>query len=305
MDYRVLLYYHYVEILDPEAVVEEHLAYCLELGLKGRIYIAPEGINGTISGTTAQVDTYIEYMDQHPLFHGMVFKSDEAEDHAFSKMHVRVKPELVNFRLDEDVNPKEITGQYLEPAEFYERLQDPNTIVIDARNDYEHDVGHFKGAIKPDIHNFRELPRWIKENKELLEGKRIMAYCTGGVRCEKFTGWLKREGFHDVAQLHGGIVTYGKDPVAQGQFWEGQCYVFDKRLVVPVNQVNPTIVGRDWFDGTPCERYINCANPECNRQILCSEQNEVLYRASCSDECRVHPLNRYEEKETHLAFQDQ
>ena len=305
MDYRVLLYYHYVEILDPEAVVEEHLAYCLELGVKGRINIAPEGINGTISGTTEQVDTYIEYMDQHPLFHGMVFKSDEADDHAFIKMHVRVKPELVNFRLDEDVNPKEITGQYLEPAEFYERLQDPNTIVIDARNDYEHDVGHFKGAIKPDIHNFRELPRWIQENKELLEGKRIMAYCTGGVRCEKFTGWLKREGFHDVAQLHGGIVTYGKDPVAQGQFWEGQCYVFDKRLVVPVNQVNPTIVGRDWFDGTPCERYINCANPECNRQILCSEHNEVLYRASCTDECRVHPLNRYEEKETHLAFQDQ
>ena len=305
MDYRVLLYYHYVEILDPEAVVEEHLAYCLELGVKGRINIAPEGINGTISGTTEQVDTYIEYMDQHPLFHGMVFKSDEADDHAFIKMHVRVKPELVNFRLDEDVNPKEITGQYLEPAEFYERLQDPNTIVIDARNDYEHDVGHFKGAIKPDIHNFRELPRWIQENKELLEGKRIMAYCTGGVRCEKFTGWLKREGFNDVAQLHGGIVTYGKDPVAQGQFWEGQCYVFDKRLVVPVNQVNPTIVGRDWFDGTPCERYINCANPECNRQILCSEHNEMLYRASCTDECRVHPLNRYEEKETHLAFQDQ
>ena len=305
MDYRVLLYYHYVEIVDPEAVVEEHLAYCHDLGVKGRIYIAPEGINGTISGTTQQVDTYIEYMDQHPLFHGMVFKSDEADDHAFGKMHVRVKPELVNFRLDEDVNPKEITGQYLEPAEFYQRLQDPNTIVIDARNDYEHDVGHFKGAIKPDIHNFRELPRWIKENKELLKGKRIMAYCTGGVRCEKFTGWLKREGFNDVAQLHGGIVTYGKDPVAQGQFWEGQCYVFDKRLVVPINQVRPTIVGRDWFDGTPCERYINCANPECNRQILCSEHNEVLYRASCSDECRVHPLNRYEEKETHLAFQDQ
>jgi UPF0176 protein len=305
MDYRVLLYYHYVEILDPEAVVDEHLAYCLELGVRGRIYIAPEGINGTISGTTKQVDTYIQYMDEHPLFHGMVFKSDEAEDHAFNKMHVRVKPELVNFRLEEDVNPKEITGQYLEPAEFYERLQDPNTLVIDARNDYEHNVGHFKGAIKPKIHNFRELPRWIKENKELLKGKRIMAYCTGGVRCEKFTGWLKREGFTDVAQLHGGIVTYSKDPVAQGQFWEGQCYVFDKRLVVPINQVNPTIVGRDWFDGTPCERYINCANPECNRQILCSEHNEVYYRASCSDECRAHPLNRYEEKETHLAFQDQ
>jgi UPF0176 protein len=115
----------------------------------------------------------------------MVFKVDEADDHAFNKLHVRVKPELVNFRLEEDVNPKEMTGEYLEPAEFYERLQDPNTVVIDARNDYEHNVGHFQGAIKPDIHNFRELPKWINDNKSLLEGKRIMAYCAGGVFFKK------------------------------------------------------------------------------------------------------------------------
>jgi UPF0176 protein len=304
MDYRVLLYYHYHWIEDPETVVQEHLAFCQSLGLLGRVYIAPEGINGTVSGTTAQVETYITYMQAHPLFSGMVFKVDEANEHAFNKMHVRVKPELVNFRLDEDVNPKELTGEYLEPAEFYERLRDPNTIIIDARNDYEHNVGHFKGAIKPDIHNFRELPKWIQDNKSLLEGKRIMAYCTGGVRCEKLTGWLKREGFDDVAQLHGGIVTYGKDPVARGQFWEGQCYVFDKRLVVSINQVNPSIVGKDWFDGTPCERYINCANPECNRQFLCHEHNETIYHASCSDACRIHPLNRYDGVRSHLAHQD-
>jgi UPF0176 protein len=165
MNYRVLLYYHYVNILDPEAVVDEHLAYCQSLGLRGRIYIAPEGINGTVSGTTEDVETYIAYMQAHPLFSGMVFKVDEADEHAFNKMHVRVKPELVNFRLEEDVNPVELTGEYLEPADFYQRLQDPNTIVIDARNDYEHNVGHFKGAIKPDIHNFRELPKWIKTTK--------------------------------------------------------------------------------------------------------------------------------------------
>jgi UPF0176 protein len=147
MNYRVLLYYHYVSISDPESVVEEHLAYCQSLGLRGRIYIAPEGINGTVSGTTAQVDTYIAYVQAHPLFSGMVFKIDEAKEHTFNKLHVRVKPELVNFRLEEDVNPKEMTGEYLEPAEFYERLQDPNTVVIDARNDYEHNAGHFKGAI--------------------------------------------------------------------------------------------------------------------------------------------------------------
>jgi UPF0176 protein len=305
MNYRILLYYHYDYVEDPETEVAEHLAYCQSLGLRGRVYIAPEGINGTVSGLTKDVETYIAYMQAHPLFSGIVFKVDEADNHAFHTIHVRVKSELVNFRLEEDVNPKELTGEYIEPAEFYQRLQDPNTVVIDARNDYEHHVGHFQGAIKPNIHNFRELPKWIKDNKSLLEGKRIMAYCTGGVRCEKLTGWLKREGFDDVAQLHGGIVTYGKDPVAQGQYWEGQCYVFDKRLVVPINQVNPTIVGKDWFDGSPCERYINCANPECNRQFLCHEHHEVKYRASCSDACRDHPLNRYDDKESHLSFQDQ
>jgi UPF0176 protein len=180
LNFRVLLFYYYFSIDDPETVVQIHLAYCQSLGLRGRVYIAPEGINGTVSGTTEQVDTYINYMQAHPLFSGMVFKVDEADDHAFNKMHVRVKPELVNFRLEEDVNPTEITGEYLEPAEFFERLQDPNTVVIDARNDYEHDVGHFQGAIKPNIHNFQELPKWIQDNKSLLEGKRIMAYCTGG-----------------------------------------------------------------------------------------------------------------------------
>jgi UPF0176 protein len=159
MNYRVLLYYHYHWIEDPETVVQEHLAFCQSLGLRGRIYIAPEGINGTVSGTTAQVDTYISYMQAHHLFSGMVFKIDEANEHAFNKLHVRVKSELVNFRLEEDVNPKEMTGEYLEPAEFYQRLQDPNTIVIDARNNYEHNVGHFQGAIKIDIHNFRELSK--------------------------------------------------------------------------------------------------------------------------------------------------
>jgi UPF0176 protein len=165
--------------------------------------------------------------------------------------------------------------------------------VIDARNDYEYELGHFKNAIKPDIKTFKELPEWIRENKEQFEGKKILTYCTGGVRCEKFSGWLKREGFEDVAQLHGGIVTYGKDPEVKGELWNGQCYVFDERIKVPVNRVNPVVVGKDYFSGEPCERYVNCANPECNKQILCSEENEHKYLRACSDECREHPRNRY------------
>ncbi|MBS4194383.1 oxygen-dependent tRNA uridine(34) hydroxylase TrhO [Lederbergia citri] len=291
--YRVLLYYQYVHIEDPEEFAINHLAFCKELGLKGRILVATEGINGTVSGTWDQTETYMNEMKKDPRFETMVFKIDEADGHAFKKMHVRPRPELVTLRLEDDIDPHQITGKYLNPKEFYEAMQDENTVVLDARNDYEFDLGHFRGAIRPDIETFRDLPNWVRENKQQLEGKKILTYCTGGIRCEKFSGWLLKEGFEDVSQLHGGIVTYGKDPEVQGELWDGQCYVFDQRIAVPINQKEHVVVGRDYFDGTPCERYVNCANPECNRQFLCSEENEHKYMRSCTDECRVHPRNMY------------
>ncbi|QVY61343.1 rhodanese-related sulfurtransferase [Cytobacillus gottheilii] len=292
-NYRVLLYYMYVPIENAEEYAQEHLAFCQELGLKGRILIADEGINGTVSGTIEQTDQYMSAMKADPRFAEMIFKIDEAEEHAFKKMKVRHRKELVTLRLEDDVNPNELTGQYLSPKEFYERLNDEDTVVLDARNDYEYDLGHFRGAIRPDIINFRDLPQWVRENKELLGDKKIVTYCTGGIRCEKFSGWLLKEGFKDVAQLHGGIVTYGQDPEVQGELWDGQLYVFDERIGVPVNQKEHVVVGRDYFSGEPCERYVNCANPACNKKILCSEENEHKYMRSCSDECRTNPRNRY------------
>ncbi|WP_280516942.1 rhodanese-related sulfurtransferase [Lederbergia sp. NSJ-179] len=291
--YRVLLYYQYVEMEEPDVFAKRHLKFCKSLGLKGRILVAKEGINGTVSGTWEQTETYMNEMKKDPRFESMVFKIDESERHAFKKMHVRHRPELVTLRLEDDINPNEITGKHLSPVEFYQAMQDEETIVLDARNDYEYDLGHFRGAIRPDIKTFRELPDWVRENKEQLQGKKILTYCTGGIRCEKFSGWLKQEGFDNVGQLHGGIVTYGKDPEVQGELWDGQCYVFDERIAVPINQKEHVIVGRDYFDGTPCERYVNCANPECNKQILCSEENEHKYMRSCTDECRIHPRNLY------------
>ena len=292
-DYRVLLYYQYVPIEDGETFAQKHLADCKELGLKGRILVADEGINGTVSGTIEQTNAYMELMKNDPRFSSTIFKIDEAEQTAFKTMHVRYRPELVNLSLEDDVNPLELTGAYLDPKEFREAMLDENTVVIDARNDYEFDLGHFRGAIRPEIRSFRELPQWIRDNKEQFMEKRVLTYCTGGIRCEKFSGWLVREGFKDVGQLHGGIATYGKDPEVQGDLWDGQMYVFDSRIAVPINQKEHVIVGRDWFDGSPCERYINCGNPECNRQMLASEENEAKYLGACSHECRVHPNNRY------------
>lgn len=292
-NYQVLLYYNYVHMEDPEGYVKEHLAFCNALDLKGRILIAEEGINGTVSGTVEATNKYMEKMHSDPRFANMMFKIDEADGHAFKKMHVRSRPELVTLRLENDINPKETTGNYLTPKEFYQAMQDENTVVIDARNDYEYDLGHFRGAIRPDIHTFRELPNWVEDNKSQLEGKRILTYCTGGIRCEKFSGWLVEQGFDDVNQLHGGIATYGKDPEVQGELWDGQMYVFDERISVPINQKEHVIVGKDYFDGQPCERYVNCANPTCNKQIICSEENEHKYLRGCTHECRVSSRNMY------------
>lgn len=293
-EYRVLLFYKYETIEDPEVFVRDHLAFCKSIGLKGRILVGSEGINGTVSGTIEQTNQYKDYVHSLTGFEDVWFKEDEADGYAHSKMYVRTREEIVSLDLEDDIDPLVTTGKHLKPAEFRDALLDEDTIVLDTRNDYEYDLGHFKGAIRPEIRNFRELPEWVINNKEKFMDKKVVVYCTGGVRCEKFSGWMIREGIGtEVGQLEGGIDTYGKDPNTQGDLWEGKMYVFDERISVPINRVKPSIVGRDYFDNTPCERYINCGNPECNEQILASEENEAKYVRGCSEKCRRHPRNRY------------
>ncbi|QHA91931.1 rhodanese-related sulfurtransferase [Bacillus sp. N1-1] len=292
-DYRVLLFYKYVQIDQPEEYVEEHLAFCKEHNLKGRILIAEEGINGTLSGTFEETQQYMDMMHADERFADLFFKIDEASEHPFKKMHVRLRPELVTLRLDENHDPNQVGGKHLKPAEWREAMQEDDVIILDTRNDYEYDVGHFRGAIRPDIKNFRDLPEWVQENLADQKDKKILTYCTGGIRCEKFTGWMVNQGFEDVNQLDGGIVTYGQDEDTKGELWDGQCYVFDGRITVPINQKDHVVVGRDYFTGEPCERYVNCASPECNKQIITSEENEHKYLRGCSHECRTSPRNRY------------
>jgi UPF0176 protein len=284
--YRVLLYYKYVTINDHEQFAAEHLAFCKELGLKGRILVAHEGINGTVSGTIEQTEAYMNAMHANPLFHDMVFKIDETEGHAFKKMFVRPRSELVTFRLEEDVNPNELTGKRLKPKEFYEALQQEDVIVLDGRNDYEFDVGHFRGAIRPEVESFREFPEWIRENLSQHKDKKVLTYCTGGIRCEKLSGFLLREGFKDVSQLEGGIVSYGKDPEVQGQLFDGKCYVFDERITIQVNQTgDQTVVGKCLHCGTPSEKYINCTYDFCHNHHIVCDPCEESHGGYCSEAC--------------------
>ncbi|MCR1809196.1 oxygen-dependent tRNA uridine(34) hydroxylase TrhO [Haploplasma modicum] len=292
-NYQVLLYYKYIKIDNPDDFAKKHLNYCKELGVLGRIIISNEGINGTLSGTVDQTSKYMNDLRNDARFKDIMFKVDKSDKHAFSKIHVRSRKEIVNFSLEDDVDPSILTGNYLKPDEWYQAMNDENTVIIDARNDYEYDLGHFRNAIKPEIKTFRDLPNWVRENKNLFENKKILTYCTGGVRCEKFSGWLKREGFSDVNQLEGGIHTYGTDSVVRGNLFDGKMYVFDERLSTRINMVEEVIVGKDYYTDLPCERYVNCGNPECNKQMILSLESEEKYLQSCSKECMLNKRNRY------------
>lgn len=288
-DYRVLLFYQYTRIPDAQIFAQEHLQYCKELGVKGRILVADEGINGTLSGTYEQTERYMQDLRQNPLFRDIVFKIDDSQEHAFKKMFVRYRKELVTLRYSKPLDPHRDGGKRLKPKEFYEMLQRDDVIVLDGRTGYEFDLGHFQGAIRPDVDSFREFPEWLTNHFQEYKDKPVLTYCTGGIRCEMLTAVMRDNGFQEVYQLDGGIVTYGKDPEVRGRGFNGSCYVFDERISVPINHTGErNIVGKCWHCGEPTERYINCADDTCHRQHLVCDTCLDSKHGYCSDACEAH-----------------
>lgn len=289
--FQTLLYYCYSPIDNAEQFAQDHLEFCKSIDLVGRIIVAEEGLNGTVSGTKESCQQYMDAIHADPRFAKTDFKIDEVPEPSFIKMHCRYKPEIVHSGLRDPqmIDPNKQTGKHLEPTDFMAMKDQEDVIVLDVRSNYEHNVGHFKNAITLDIENFREFPEKVKE-LEQYKGKKILTYCTGGIKCEKASALLLKEGFEDVYQLHGGIIKYGKE--AGGKDFEGECYVFDNRVSVPVNSVNPSIVSTCRNCGTTTAKMINCANPECNEHFTqcdaCGEQLE----GCCSTTCMEHPRKR-------------
>lgn len=285
--FQILLYYLYAPLADPEAYGSAHRDLCARLGLKGRILIAPEGINGTVSGPLESTREYMRAMRDDPQTRAMEFKIDGAEGHVFPRLSIKLRSEVVTLGLgDEDLQPWSLTGDYLDPPAWRSMMEEKNTVLIDARNDYEWELGHFEGAMLPEVASFRDLPDWIRANRQELEGRKIMTYCTGGIRCEKFSGFLKQEGFSDVYQLHGGIVAYGKDPGTRGEKFAGKCYVFDERIAVEVNRTaGAKIVSHCRHCGVPSDRYVNCAWLPCNEQHFGCPDCEAGRGRYCGPAC--------------------
>lgn len=286
--HQILLYYCYARIEDPAEFRLEHHEFCLDLDLRGRIIVAAEGINGTVSGSKENCQKYMDKLKMDPRFQDIEFKVDETDEHAFQKLNVRLKKEIVHSGLTE-INPRENTGKYLEPEDFKKLKNDPDAVILDVRSNYEHKLGHFKNAITLDIDHFRDFPSKLNEIEELKD-KKVITYCTGGVKCEKASAFLLENGFHDVYQLHGGIIKYGIE--ADGEDFEGKCYVFDNRVAVDVNKVNPKVVSECYVCGSNSDRMVNCANPECNIHVPICENCGDEYQGACSKECMEHPEKR-------------
>lgn len=289
--YQTLLYYCYSPIENAEEFAEKHLAFCKSLGLVGRIIVANEGLNGTVSGTREACDAYVQAVHADQRFAKTDFKIDEVDEPSFIKMHCRYKAEIVHSGLRDPqiIDPNKRTGIHLEPQEFMEMKDRDDVVVLDVRSDYEHNVGHFKNAVRLDIENFREFPERINELAQYKD-KKILTYCTGGIKCEKASALLLHEGFEHVYQLHGGIIKYGKE--AGGKDFEGKCYVFDNRVAVEVNNVNPSVVSTCFNCGATTSKMINCANPVCNEHFTQCDECGWKTDGCCSENCKSHPRKR-------------
>lgn len=284
MAFAIIQYYKYVAVPNVAQEVAAQRAIAQELGLLGRIYVAPEGINGTVSGSQETIARYKAYSDAHPLFAGMLFKEDPVVGHAFVKLVVRAKPEIVAFRSPVEINPAKKTGRYVSPEEFQAVLEGnpSDVILLDARSSYEVNAGYFRGAQWLDVDNFRELPQQLEALQPHAD-KRIITYCTGGVKCEKLTALMLELGFERPEQLHGGILNYAK--ATGGKGFEGVCYVFDDRVTVPVNTVDPSTVGRCQRCDARTNTFVNCANTACHKRMMLCDACAATYAGTCSEAC--------------------
>ena len=239
MSFYTAALYQFVDLPDFAALQAPLLACCEENAVKGTLLLAEEGINGTIAGPEAGVRAVLAWLRQDPRLAGLTHKQAWADHAPFYRMKVRLKREIVTLGVP-SVNPARMAGTYVKPAEWNALLADPEVVLVDTRNDYEVSIGTFEGAINPATQRFSELPEWVA--REMAEGgklapvdgkpPKVAMFCTGGIRCEKSTAFMRSQGFQEVYHLEGGILNYLETVPTAQSLWQGECFVFDERVSV-------------------------------------------------------------------------
>ncbi len=286
---KVILYYKFVPISDPDMTMLWQRELCQRIGLKGRVIVSSQGINGTLGGDIEDLRTYKREMNRSGVFRGISYKWSDGNGEEFPRLSVKVKPELVNFGVSDKIkiNDKGVVGggKHLKPDKVHQLVKKhgEDVIFFDGRNAYEAQVGRFKKAVVPKTKNTRDFPAELDKHVELKD-KHVITYCTGGVRCEILTALMKQQGYKNVYQMDGGIVKYGEKFGDEG-LWEGSLYIFDGRM-----QHRFSDKSKDIGECVHCQgktsRFVNCVNKACNKLVLVCEKCSIdMKEEFCSNGC--------------------
>lgn len=278
-------FYRYVNIADPQAFRDDLYKKWNELNCFGRIYVAKEGINAQMSVPEHYWKDFLEHLYALPQLKDVPFKhAVDGNGKSFYKLIVKVRDKVVADGIDDPAfNPSD-TGRYLNAEEFNQAIEDPDTIVVDMRNHYESEVGRFDRAFCPDADTFREELPMVVDHLKGKEDKKVIMYCTGGIRCEKASAYLKYKGFKDVNHLHGGIIQYAKEVKEQGldSKFKGVNFVFDERVG---ERITEDVLSKCHQCGEPCDRHVNCKNDDCHLLFIQCENCEQQMQGCCTPEC--------------------
>ncbi|WP_372771875.1 rhodanese-related sulfurtransferase [Mangrovibacterium sp.] len=297
-------FYRYVRISDPQIFRDELYREWFSLNCFGRIYVAREGINAQMSVPTANLDAFLEQLNSREQLKNMPIKyAVEDNGKSFYKLTIKVRPKIVADGLDDQAFDVTNVGRHLSATEFHEQIGKPDVLVVDMRNHYESEIGHFEGAICPEADTFREeidlVVEQLKEEKE----RKILLYCTGGVRCEKASAYLKHHGFQDVNQLHGGIIEYAQQikRLNLKSKFVGKNFVFDERLG---ESINGEVIAHCHQCGKKCDAHTNCANNLCHILFIQCAECASHFQGCCSEECKEVLHAPVEERDLYVqAFQ--
>lgn len=223
--------YHFVRLENPESLKDPLLTFLKEHSIRGTLILATEGINGTVSGSREAIDALYQWFNTHPQLKDVKSKESYHDEQPFYRTKVKLKKEIVTMGV-EGIDPNRVVGTYVKPKDWNDLISDPDVVLIDTRNDYEYDVGSFENAVNPNTDSFREFPDYVAEHLDPTRHKKVAMFCTGGIRCEKSTAYLKEQGFDEVYHLEGGILKYLEEVPQDESMWQGECFVFDYRVTV-------------------------------------------------------------------------
>ncbi len=298
INYHLLAFYKFVQVPDAKSEVKKLKLFCTQIGMKGRIYIGEEGINAQCSVNDGQKQALLLYFDAHPLFKDIPDieeKSTQITSHQFPKMIVRYKKEIVVLGEIFKTSEIEKSKYKISTEKFKKILDDENTsdyLILDMRNNYEYELGHFKNALPAGTMSFRETENFISDYRKKAGDKNVIMYCTGGIRCEKLAVLLENSGMKEVKQLDGGVIKYTN--LHNDGNWLGNLYTFDDRVSTYIGDSRThTVIGKCHYTGAPAEIMFNCRYGDCNKQFIALPKEYKKYLGFCSQDCIQESIENF------------